>query len=64
MLKGFESSRDTRKTFVRSGAIQRPIWGPNKSPQRMCKIVFFGGCLWPANFLARNDSQAQLARWK
>jgi hypothetical protein len=25
---------------------------------------FFGGCLWPATFLNRNDSQAQLARWK
>jgi hypothetical protein len=23
---------------------------------------FFGGCLWPANFLNRNDSQAQVAR--
>jgi hypothetical protein len=25
---------------------------------------FFGGCLCPANFLNRNDSQAQVARWK
>jgi hypothetical protein len=25
---------------------------------------FFRGCRWPASFPNRNDSQAQLARWK
>jgi hypothetical protein len=35
-----------------------------RTPGLNSRARFFGGCLWPANFLNRNDSQTQLARWK
>jgi hypothetical protein len=35
-----------------------------KDPKAKVRAWFFDGCLWPANFLSHNNSQAELASRK